>query len=168
MEDALPAAEGGFRRTAYVPWVSDLCEWRKKNPRMTNVYMELGSTFGMMVISQPALCCHVLGMMIDAFGADHVLWGTDSVWWGSPQWQIEALRRLEMPDALMKQFGYKPLTPEVKRQIFGLNAARVYRIDPKAKRNPMPADYIDRLKKLYKAAGNPAPSNTQYGWVAAV
>jgi len=168
MEEALPAAESGFRKTAYVPWVSDLCEWRKKNPHMSNVYMELGSTFGMMAISQPALCCHVLGMIVDAFGADHLLWGTDSIWWGSPQWQIEALRRLEMPETLMKQFGYKPLTPEVKRQIFGLNAARVYRINPKAHRNPVPGDYIDRLKKLYKNAGSPAPSNTQYGWVAAV
>ena len=119
----------------------------------------------MMAISHPALCCHVLGMMISAFGSDHVLWGTDSIWWGTPQWQIEALRRLEMPDSLTKQFGYKPLTPEVKAQIFGLNAARVYRVNPKAKRNPMPLDYIDRLKKLYQQAGA-MPSNTQYGWVA--
>jgi len=165
VEDALPAAEGGFKKTAYVPWVSDLCEWRKKNPHMTNVYMELGSTFGMMVVTHPMLCCHVLGMILDAFGADHVLWGTDSIWWGSPQWQIEALRRLQMPDALVKQFGYKPLTIEVKRQIFGLNAARVYGVDPTAKRNPVPGDYIDGLKKLYKQAANPMPSNTQYGWV---
>jgi predicted TIM-barrel fold metal-dependent hydrolase len=168
LEAALPAAQDGFRKSSYVPWVSDLCEWRKKNPHMKNVYMELGSTFGMMAITQPLLCCHVLGMIIDAFRADHVLWGTDSIWWGSPQWQIEALRRLQMPDALMKQFGYKPLSTEVKRQIFGLNAARVYGIDVKAKRNPVPGDYIDQLKKLYKQAGNPVPSNTQYGWVAAV
>jgi hypothetical protein len=107
-------------------------------------------------------------MIIDAFGADHILWGTDSVWWGSPQWQIEAMRRLEMPDSLIKQFGYKPLTTEVKRQIFGLNAAGVYRVDPKAKRNPVPNDYIEQLKNLYQQAGGPMPSNTQYGWVAAV
>src|SRR5947207_15751222 len=115
--------------------------------------MEMGSTFAMMMSSSPLLAAYVVGMIIDAFGPDHVLWGTDSIWWGSPQWQIEALRRLEMPEQLMKQFGYKPLTPEVKRQIFGLNAARVYGIDPKAKRNPVPPDYIDRLKKLYKQAG---------------
>jgi predicted TIM-barrel fold metal-dependent hydrolase len=166
LEAALPAAADGFKKDPRVPWVSDLCETRKKNPHMKNVYMELGSTFGMMAVTQPALCCHVLGMIIDAFGADHVLWGTDSVWWGSPQWQIEALRRLEMPGSLMKQFGYKPLTTDVKRQIFGLNAARVYGLDPKARRNPIPGDYVDQLKKLYQQAANPAPSNTQYGWVA--
>jgi len=167
LEDALPAAEDGFRKNPYVPWVSDLCEMRKQNPHMKNVYMELGSTFGLMAVTQPMLCCHVLGMILDVFDSDHVLWGTDSIWWGSPQWQIEAMRRLEMPAQLMTQFGYKPLTADVKRKIFGLNAAHLYGVDPKAKRNPMPADYIDQLKQLYKQAGGPMPSNTQYGWVAA-
>jgi len=96
-----------------------------------------------------------------------VLWGTDSIWWGSPQWQIEALRRLEMTELLMKRFGYAPLTSEVKAKIFGLNAARLYGIDPAAKRNPIPNDYIDLLRKHYKESGTPTPTNTQYGWVRA-
>ena len=167
VDEALPAAEDGFRKNPYVPWVSDLCQFRKQNPHMTNVYMELGSTFAMMGVTHPMLCAHVLGMIIAAFGDDHVLWGTDSIWWGSPQWQIEAMRRLEMPESLMKQFGYAPLTTDVKAKIFGLNAARVYGVDPQAKRNPVPGDYVDRLKKLYKESGNPTPRNTQYGWVHA-
>lgn len=72
-----------------------------------------------------------------------------------------------MPEQLIKQFGYKPLTVEVKRKIFGLNAARLYGVDPQLKRNPIPEDYIDLLRKLYKRAGNFSPSNTQYGWVQA-
>jgi uncharacterized protein len=134
---------------------------------MTNVYMELGTSFGTLVLTHPMLCAHVLGMIIDTFGSDHVLWGTDSIWWGSPQWQIEAMRRLEMPDSLMKQFGYAPLSKEIKAKIFGLNAARVYGVDPQARRNPVPGDYVDRMKKLYKESGTPRPSNTQYGWVPA-
>jgi len=167
VEDALPAAEEGFRKNPYVPWVSDLCEYRRKNPHMKNVYMELGTSFGTAVVTNPMLGAHMLGMIIQAFGDDHVLWGTDSIWWGSPQWQIEALRRLEMPELLMKQFGYAPLTPEAKAKIFGLNAARLYGIEPKAKRNPVPADYVDRLRKQYQETGKPTPSNTQYGWVHA-
>src|SRR2546428_14053056 len=85
----------------------------------------------------------------------------------SPQWQIEAFRRLEMPDQLMKRFGWTPLTDDVKRRIFGLNAARVYRVDPEAKRNPMPSDYIEKLRRMYKQSGALTPSNTQYGWVPA-
>jgi hypothetical protein len=167
LEDALPAAEDGFGKTSYVPWVSDICSWKKKNPRVSNIYMEMGSTFAMMVSSSPLLATHVVGMIIDAFGPDHVLWGTDSIWWGSPQWQIEAFRRLEMPDQLMKRFGWKPLTDDVKRSIFGLNAARVYGVDPEAKRNPMPGDYIEKLRRMYKQSGALTPSNTQYGWVPA-
>jgi hypothetical protein len=103
-------------------------------------------------------------MIIDAFGADHVLWGTDSIWWGSPQWQIEAFRRFQMPDTLMKRFGYKPLTKEVKDKILGLNSARVYGVDVKAKLNAIPDDYITKMKAEYRNEGG-LPSNTQYGWV---
>jgi hypothetical protein len=155
---------GDPTKDAYVPWVSDICAARKKNPKMKNVYMEIGSTFGMLAITNPMLCCHVLGMLIDAFGDDHILWGTDSIWWGSPQWQIEAFRRLKMDEGLMKQFGYKPLTPEVKNKIFGLNAARVYGIDVKAKLHAIPNDYVTKLKAEYRNDGA-RPSNTQYGWV---
>jgi hypothetical protein len=165
IEESLPAAQDEFRSSAYVPWVSELCAWRKANPGATNVYMELGGTFGITVITSPLLCCHVLGMIIEAFGADHVLWGTDSIWLGSPQWQIEALKRLQMPEWMCERFGYTPLTPDVKRQIFGLNAARLYGIDPEAVRNEVPDDYVEQLKKGYADAPHAGPSNTQYGWV---
>jgi predicted TIM-barrel fold metal-dependent hydrolase len=165
LEDSLPAAQDEFRSSTYVPWVSDLCAWRKANPDVDNVYMELGGTFGIMVVTSPLLCCHVLGMIIDAFGADHVLWGTDSIWLGSPQWQIEALQRLQMPDSLCERFGYAPLTSEVKRQIFGLNGARLYRVDPRAVRNAIPDDYVGQLQREYADTPHAGPSNTQYGWV---
>src|SRR2546426_11786782 len=83
-----------------------------------------------MVITSPLLCGHVLGMLVQSFGADHVLWGTDSIWWGSPQWQIEALRRFTMPESLMRRFGYRPLTPDVKAGVLGLHAARGYGLGP--------------------------------------
>jgi predicted TIM-barrel fold metal-dependent hydrolase len=164
---AFAARTADFQPGTYVPWTSDICTWKKKNPEVKNIYMEMGSTFAMMVSTNPRLAAYVMGMIIDAFGADHVLWGTDSIWWGSPQWQIEAFRRLEMPEDLQKRFAYKPLTAEVKRAIFGLNSARVYGIDPDEKLNPMPADYLQKLRKMYKASGMAEPSNTQYGWVRA-
>ncbi len=164
VRDALPAVTDDFKVVRNVPWISDLCTMRKRNPKMTNVYMDLGTTFGMTVITQPKLCAYMLGLMIDAFGEDHVLWGTDSIWWGSPQWQIEAFRRLQMPEDLQKRFGFKPLTDKVKEKIFGLNSAKVYGIDVKAKMNAIPTDYVTKLKAKYRAEG-PRPSNTQYGWV---
>ena len=164
VRDAMEAVQDNFKTKTNVPWISDLCAMRKRNPKMTNVYMDLGTTFGMTVITQPLLCAFMLGLMLDAFGEDHVLWGTDSIWWGSPQWQIEAFRRLQMPDDLMKRFKFKPLTDSVKAKILGLNSARVYGVDVKAKMNAIPSDYMTKLKEKYRAAGAQS-SNTQYGWI---
>jgi hypothetical protein len=152
------------RPPARINWVTDLCEIRQKNPTLTNVYAELGSTFGLTAITAPNLCAHILGMLVQHLGADHVLWGTDSIWWGTPQWQIDAFRRLTMPESLMQTFGYAPLTPDVKAQILGLNAAAVYGVDPAAMLNPMPTDFVSKLKAAYRD-DRPQPSLTQYGWV---
>ncbi len=161
---ALALARDDFRTSSRVNWVTDLCEIRDGNPNLTNIYAELGATFGQLVITSPMLCGHVLGMLIKSFGPDHVLWGTDSIWWGSPQWQIEAFRRFTMPESLVTRFGYRPLTAAVKAQILGLNAARLYGIDRNLHRNPVPPDYVSKLRAAYLDAG-PRPSLTQYGWV---
>jgi predicted TIM-barrel fold metal-dependent hydrolase len=163
---AAPAARDGFRTVTAVPWVSDLCQMRKANSKLTNVYMELGTTFGMLAITQPLLCAYVLGLMLDAFGEDHILWGTDSIWWGSPQWQIEAFRRFQIPDDLRSRCGFPALTATAKEKILGLNAARIYGVDVHSTLEALPADAVSRLKAEYGALG-PSPSNTQYGWVDA-
>jgi uncharacterized protein len=151
-------------QSADVPWTSDLCRMKQKEPGLKNIYMELGSTFGQLVTTNPTACAHLLGQVIAAFGADHVLWGTDSIWYGTPQWQIEAFRRFEIPDALVEKHGYAPLTRPVKEQIFGLNAARLFNVDVAAKRNEIPADYLSRIKMSYLEEG-PVPSHRWYGWV---
>jgi len=149
---------------SYTPWVTDLCRIRKANPKLTNVYMELGSTFGLTVVTQPLITGHILGQVLEAFGEDNILWGTDSIWWGTPQWQIEALRRFQIPRELQDKFGYKPLTREIKDKIFGLNAARVYGIDVNAKRQAIPKDYLSKLKMAYHHHGLERSLAT-YGWV---
>jgi predicted TIM-barrel fold metal-dependent hydrolase len=148
-----------------VPWTSEFCRMKKQAPGVRNIYMELGSTFGQLVTTSPAACAHLLGQVIEAFGADHVLWGTDSIWYGTPQWQIEAFRRFEIPEALAEKHGYAPLSRSVKEQIFGLNAARVFGVDVKAKRNEIPKDYLSRIKMAYLDDGA-VPSHRWYGWVA--
>src|SRR6185503_5861228 len=110
------------KQTGEVPWTTEFCEMVKK-AGAKNIYMELGSTFGQLVTPAPSTCAHLLGQVIAAFGADHVLWGTDSIWYGTPQWQIDAFRRFEIPDALIAAHKYAPLTRAVKEQIFGLNGA---------------------------------------------
>ncbi|HEY7494703.1 MAG TPA: amidohydrolase family protein [Candidatus Tectomicrobia bacterium] len=147
-----------------VPWTTEFCQMKKKQPDLKNIYMELGSTFGQLVTTNPTACAHLLGQILDAFGTDHVLWGTDSIWYGTPQWQIEAFRRFEIPAALVEKHQYAPLTRAVKEQIFGLNAARVFSVDVNATRHELPKDYLSRIKMTYLEEG-PAPSHRWYGWV---
>jgi predicted TIM-barrel fold metal-dependent hydrolase len=146
-----------------VPWTSEFCR-AAKAAGLRNVHMELGSTFGQLVTTNPAACAHLLGQVVAAFGADHVLWGTDSIWYGTPQWQIDAFRRFEIPAALIDKHGYAPLTPAVKEQIFGLNAAKLFAVDVNAKRNEIPSDYLSRMKMAYLDEGA-EPSHRFYGWV---
>jgi predicted TIM-barrel fold metal-dependent hydrolase len=151
------------KATGEVPWTTEFCQL-KKQTSLKNIYMELGSTFGQLVTTNPTACAHLLGQLVDAFGVDHVLWGTDSIWYGTPQWQIDAFRRFEIPAALVDQHGYAPLTRAAKEQIFGLNAARVFGVDVAAKRNEIPKDYLTRVKMAYLDEGA-APSHHWYGWV---
>ena len=106
-------------------------------------------------------------------GVDHVMWGTDSVWYGSPQWQIEALRELENPEDMQKKYGFAPLgnaNSAAKQLIFAGNATRLYKIRLKAADNTkMPAFSEDRLAALkneYALAAN-EPSNLRYGYARA-
>lgn len=149
-----------------MPWTTEFCEMKKKAPGIDNIYMELGSTFAQLVTTNPTTCAHLLGRLVAAFGADHALWGTDSIWYGTPQWHIDAFRRFQIPDALIEKHGYAPLTRDVKEKIFGLNAARVFDVDVNAKRNEIPADYLSRIEMAYLDEGS-SPSRQWYGWVAA-
>jgi uncharacterized protein len=153
-----------WKKTGQIPWTSEFCRMRKQHPKLDNIYMELGGTFGQLVSMQPEICAHLLGQILDAFGADHVLWGTDSIWYGSPQWQIEAFRRFEIPPQLVERNGYQSLTPEVKRKIFAGNAGRLFNLDLNHKRNALPKDYLGHLKMAYREAGA-VPSHRFYGWV---
>jgi predicted TIM-barrel fold metal-dependent hydrolase len=146
-----------------IPWISDIFRILKRNPEIKNIYFELGSTFAQLSSSNPERCCHMLGQMIQTAGADHILWGTDSIWNGSPQSQIERFRRLKMSERLMEKYGYPELTTHVKNQILGLNAARLFGIDVNEARKAIRTDKLTQIREEYRR--NPAPSNTQYGWV---
>ena len=161
----LPPGESGIEADGYLPWTTDLVRMQRDNPEVTNVYPELGAVFGHSVVTHPEICGHLLGQLIGEFGADHVIWGTDCIWWGSPQWLIEAFRRFEMPDNLQEDFGYAPITAADRELIFGRNIAGLYDIDIDAARTAIPADGLSTMKTAYLESGA-VPSNTQYGWVA--
>lgn len=94
-----------------------------------NVYAELGSTWRR-AMSDVDDAAHVLGKLLLAFGEDRILWGTDSLWYGSPQDQIQAFRAFQISDEYQDRFGYPALTDEIKAKILGRNALALHGIDP--------------------------------------
>ncbi len=147
-------------------WHDVLMKIKQRNPKMTNVYPEIGSAFGSLAIQHPLMCQHLMGKNIKYYGVDHVIWGTDCLWWGSPQWVIDAFKRFQISDELCEKFGYKKLTKEDKAKIFALNAARIYGIDVKAQRRALPQDALSKLKMAYHDQGGQR-ENAAFGWVRA-
>jgi hypothetical protein len=91
-----------------------------------NIYAELGSTWRS-VMSDPTQAAHVLGKLLKQFGPDNVVWGTDSIWYGSPQDQIQAFRAFQITKEFQDQYGYPALTQQVKEKILGKNSAKIYK-----------------------------------------
>jgi predicted TIM-barrel fold metal-dependent hydrolase len=147
-------------------WHNILMDIKRRNPQLTNLNCELGSFFNVLAVADPIMCQHGVGKNVKYYGADHVIWGTDCLWWGSPQWCIDAFKRFQISDELCERFGYKKLTKEDKAKIFGLNAARIYGIDVTAQRKALPADTLERLKTAYLERGG-RRDNAAYGWVRA-
>lgn len=163
-DDAADAWEH-VQKTGRNDWVSDLAEIPSKYG-VTNVYGDLGQVFATSTVAQPNLAAFIVGTLVMGLGTDHVVWGTDALWTGSPQWQIEGLRRLEIPEDMQKRFGLKPLGPAdgpVKTAIFSGNSVRIYDYQAPARWKQM--DRFAKLRDEY-LEGKPRRTNLRYGYVA--
>ena len=153
--------------TGRMDWVSDLAEIPAKYG-VSNVYGEVGSSFASACVTHPRHAGGLLAILIKGLDADHVIWGTDSVWYGSPQWQIEAFRRLEIPEDLQEKFGFAPLGQAdgpVKAAILGGNSARLYNLPSELTQvSYYEADNMAKTKKAYQDAGGER-SNMVYGFL---
>src|SRR5262249_30052640 len=126
-----------------------------------------GQLFATTLVAEPNVCAALMGTLIRGLGADHVCWGTDALWTGSPQWQIEGLRRLEIPEDMRKKFGFAALGAAdgpVKTAIFGGNNARLYGVQPIKAGKALQRDRFSAMKAAYQGSG-PEPSNMRYGYV---
>ena len=146
-------------------WVTDLAEIPAKYG-VSNVYGDLGQLFAASTVAQPKLAAYLVGCLVNGLGADHVVWGTDALWTGSPQWQIEGLRRLEIPEDMQKRFGFRPLGAAdgpVKTAILSGNSARLYNYKAPASWSKM--DRFAALKQDYMQSGA-RRTNLRYGYVS--
>jgi hypothetical protein len=175
-----------------VPDISWTTEYAQLVAPFKNVYAEIGTTWASTIVTFPTVAAHIMGQLMKYLGPDRIIFGSDSVWYGAPQWQIEALWRFQIPEELRDRYGYPALTEADKRKILGLNSARLYGITPienpedrERAYKPVPenygskipdklktllefpgfrADNLSRIRDAYAASGA-EPSNTRYGWI---
>jgi len=89
-----------------------------------------------------------------------VVWGTDSIWFGTPQDQIQAMRTFEISEQLQEAHGYPALTPKIKAGIFGRNAAALYGIDPTPGRCEPNPNEVDQIRTLLPPARTYGPETS--------
>jgi hypothetical protein len=113
---------------------------------------------------------HYLGKMIKYVGPRRVCWGTDSLWYGSPQPEIVGMRRFEFTER-GKELYHLPYGLEgdvedpirkaprpartIRNAILGRNAARAYEIDPDDRRRRIDCDDVSELRERGYLNGDP-------------
>lgn len=127
----------------------------------SNVYAELGSTWRFLSMRDPQSAAHALGKMFKYIGEDNVLWGSDCVWYGSPQDQIQAFRTFQISEELREKHAYPEITPLLRAKVFGLNALKPYEIEMDEVLLRAANDPLSRAKMAY--AENPDPHYKTYG-----
>jgi predicted TIM-barrel fold metal-dependent hydrolase len=184
MYDALQDVKSGKLREG-VPDIKWTTEYALLVRPYKNTYAELGTTWASSVVTFPTVAAHLMGQLMKFMGPDRIVFGSDSVWYGSPQWQIDAMWRFQIPEGLQKKYGYPALTEDAKRKILGLNSAKLYGINPQQQFKPVPKDYekrmtpelrrimelpaqtgdnLSKIKEQYVALGVER-GNTRYGWI---
>ena len=126
----------------------------------SNVYAELGSPWRMLM-RDPDQAAHAMGKLFKYVGENNVLWGTDSIWYGSPQDQIQAFRTFEISEEYQERYSYPKVTPELRAKVFGLNATKPYKISTEEVKKRASFDRLTRKKQAYLE--NPNPHFRTYG-----
>ena len=108
-------------------------------PVNDNVWVDV-ATLWRQLLTDPTQAAHAIGKLLSRVGEERVLWGTDAIWYGSPEPQIMAMQAFEITPEFQEAYGYPALTAEVKQRLFGLNAAQLFGVDPDATRCGLTSD----------------------------
>ena len=104
-----------------LPRLEDFCWIGTQEP---NVYGGLAVAMPF-IHSRPRYFAQVIGELLYWLGEDRLLFGSDYAIW-QPKWLIEKFVDFQIPEDMQGEYGV--LTPDVKKKILGLNAARLYDI----------------------------------------
>jgi predicted TIM-barrel fold metal-dependent hydrolase len=112
-----------------------------------NVYAEMGSAWAI-AMRDPVQAQHYVGKMLKHIGMDRLVWGSECVWYGCPQNQIEAFKAFRISEEFQDMYGYPEFTDTVRRNVFGLTGAKLYRVDPLACRYQVSRSQLAVRKQL--------------------
>ncbi len=105
-----------------------------RDPRLKlNVYAEMGTAWSR-VMNDRVQAQHYIGKLMKYLGPDNIIWGSDALVALNPGQQLAAFEAFQIEDQFVTDYGYRKLTEEDKDKIMGLNAARLYHVDPDAAR----------------------------------
>jgi len=112
-----------------------------------NVYAEMGSAWAI-AMRDPVQAQHYVGKMLKYVGVDRLVWGSECVWYGCPQSQIEAFKAFRISQEFQDKYGYPEFTDEIRRNVFGLTGAKLYRVEPLACRYEVTRSQLAYRKQL--------------------
>jgi uncharacterized protein len=105
-----------------LPRLEDFCWIGVQEP---NVYGGLAVVMPF-IHTRPRYFAQVMGELMYWLGDERVLWSSDYAIW-HPKWLVEAFAAFQVPEDMQGEYG--EVTPHMKRNMFGLNAARLYGLE---------------------------------------
>ena len=109
-----------------LPRLEDFCWIATQEP---NVWGGLAVAIPF-IHTRPRYFAKMIGELLYWIGPDRVTFASDYALW-HPKWLVEKFVDFQIPQDMQSEYGQ--LTPDIKRKILGLNAARLYDI-------PVPAE----------------------------
>ena len=78
-------------------------------PPNDNVWVDI-ATLWRQLLTTPDQAAHAMGKLLSRVGEQRVMWGTDAIWYGSPEPQIMAMRTFEITPQFQEAYTYPALT----------------------------------------------------------
>ncbi|MHB1612810.1 MAG: amidohydrolase family protein [Actinomycetes bacterium] len=76
--------------------------------------------------TRPRYFAQIIGELLYWLDEDRILFASDYAIW-QPKWLVEKFVDFQIPEDMQSEYGV--LTPDIKRKILGLNAAKLYGLD---------------------------------------
>jgi len=106
------------------------------------IFAECGGVWPTIMMGRSEEAQHYWGKLLKYVGEDRMVWGTDCLWFGSPQPLIEAFRSFTISDEFMNTYGYPQLTPAIKEKVLGQNAAKIQNVRQGVNISGCHSDYV--------------------------